>query len=58
MSTGGLSKEAMYEAERANVPVTLMDLDYLVETVTENYEDFDTEKRTLVPLKRIYWPES
>ena len=48
----------MYEAERANVPVTLMDLDYLVETVTENYEDFDTEKRTLVPLKRIYWPES
>ena len=58
MSTGGFSKEAKYEAERANVPVTLMDLDYLVETITENYEHFDTETRRLVPLKRIYWPDS
>ena len=58
VSTGGFTKEAKYEAERANVPVTLMDLDYLVETVTENYEEFDAETRRLVPLKRVYWPDS
>ena len=58
VSTGGFTKEAKYEAERANVPVTLMDLDYLVETVTENYEEFDAETRKLVPLKRVYWPDS
>ena len=57
VSTGGFSKEAKYEAERANVPVTLMDLDNLVETVTENYEDFDMDARRLVPLRKIYWPE-
>jgi restriction system protein len=30
VSTGGFSKEAQYEAERANVPVTLIDSDMLV----------------------------
>ena len=58
VSTGGFSKEAKYEAELVNVPVTMMDLDNLVETVTENYEDFDMDARRLVPLKKIYWSES
>ncbi len=58
VSTGGFSKEAKYEAERAKVPVTLMDLDNLVETVTENYGDFDMDARSLVLLKKIYWSES
>jgi restriction system protein len=35
VSTGGFTKEARYEAERASTPLTLMDLDQLVEAVTE-----------------------
>jgi len=56
ISTGGFSKEANYEAERATVPVTLVDLDALVLLLTEHYERLDAEARALVPLKRIYWP--
>jgi restriction system protein len=56
ISTGGFSKEANYEAERATVPVTLVDLDALVLLLTEHYEHLDAEARALVPLKRIYWP--
>lgn len=56
VSTGGFTKEARYEAERATVPVTLVDLSLLVEFVVEHYEAMDAEARALVPLKRIYWP--
>lgn len=56
VSTGGFSKEAKYEAERAKVPVTLLDLDDLAETLAHNYEALDAETRRLVPLRRIYWP--
>lgn len=58
VSTGGFSKEAHYEAERANIPVTLVGLDELVAVLMDNYERLDTQTRTLVPLKRIYWPMS
>lgn len=56
VSTGGFSKEAKYEADRANVLVTLLDLDELAKTLVENYESLDGEMRRLVPLRRIYWP--
>ena len=56
VSTGGFSKEARYEADRANVLVTLLDLDDLAKTLVENYEPLDGETRRLVPLRRIYWP--
>ena len=56
VSTGGFSKEARYEAERANIPVTLMGLDELVESIIDNYERMEPETRSLVPLKRVYWP--
>lgn len=56
VSTGGFSREAYYEAERANNPITLMDLDDLVEAILEHYEAMDLETRVLLPLKRIYWP--
>ena len=57
VSTGGFSKEAKYEADRANILVTLLDLDELAKTLVENYETLDGETRRLVPLRRIYWPE-
>lgn len=56
VSTGGFSKDARYEAERANIPVHLMNLDDLVDAVLDNYARMDTETQRLLPLKRIFWP--
>jgi restriction system protein len=56
VSTGGFSKDAKYEAERASIPLTLMDIDDLVDVIVEYYEDLDLVTRSLLPLTRIYWP--
>ena len=56
ISTGGFTKDARYEAERANVPVQLINIDDLAHLVVDNYESFDIEGRTLIPLVKIYWP--
>ena len=56
VSTGGFTQDARYEADRANVPVTLMGLDELVKAVIDYYEHMDAEARRLVPLRRVYWP--
>jgi len=56
VSTGGFSKDALYEAERAIYPITLMDSDTLVELIIQYYDNFDNEAKALVPLKKIYWP--
>jgi restriction system protein len=56
VSTGGFSKEAYYEADRASIPLTLMNLDDLVEALMEHYEQLDVQAKQLLPLKRIYWP--
>lgn len=56
VSTGGFSKEARYEAERSNVSLTLVDSDDLVELLVDYYEATDAETRTLIPLRKTYWP--
>jgi len=56
VSTGGFSRDAYYEAERAACPITLMNLDDLVEAILEHYENMDLDTRVLLPLRRIYWP--
>lgn len=56
VSTGGFSKEAKYEAERSDKPVTLVDLDSLVWITTQYYDKFDSDAKSLLPLKKIYWP--
>lgn len=56
VSTGGFSKDAKYEAERASIPVMLMDLDDLVKAILRHYKTMDLEARSLIPLKKIYWP--
>ncbi len=58
ISTGGFTREAHYEAERATVPLTLLDLDALVALLLQHYENLDTETRALIPLVRVYWPTS
>jgi restriction system protein len=56
VSTGGFTKDAYYEAERANIPVTLMTLDELVTALVEHYEALDMDTKQMIPLKRVYWP--
>lgn len=56
VSTGGFTKEARYEAERANVPLTLVSLPRLRELLLQHYEALDPATRALVPLQRLYWP--
>ena len=56
VSTGGFTKDARYEAERANIPLMLMDIDGLVKALTLNYEGLDLETKNLLPLRKIYWP--
>jgi restriction system protein len=56
VSTGGFTKDALFEADRSANPVTLIDIDELVDLVIDNYEEMDTATRTLLPLTKIYWP--
>ena len=56
VSTGGFSKDAYYEGERANLIITLLTLDGLVEKLLEHYQQLDQETQQLIPLKMVYWP--
>jgi restriction system protein len=56
VSTGGFTKDARYEADRAVVPVRLLDLADLRALLLEHYERLAPETAALVPLRRIYWP--
>lgn len=56
VSTGGFTKEARYEADRANIPVRLLDLDAFVRHYVEIYDKTDDDARSILPLTRIWWP--
>jgi restriction system protein len=56
VSTGGFTKEARYEADRASIPLTTWDFDELTSTLLRHYEKLDQETKQLIPLKSIYWP--
>jgi restriction system protein len=56
ISTGGFTREAHYEAERSEKPLTLVDSEMLVNLTILHYDNFDSESRALIPLKKIYWP--
>ncbi len=56
VSTGGFSKDARYEAERAQIPLTLMDIDDLVKSILDHYQNMDVDAQRLVPLRKLYWP--
>jgi len=57
VSTGGFTKDARYEADRSNIPLTLVDLDGLIDLIIQSYDNFDAESRLLIPLTKIYWPK-
>lgn len=56
VSTGGFSKDARYEADRSNIPLTLLDMPALRELLIEHYDRLDAETQLLIPLRRLYWP--
>lgn len=56
VSTGGFTREAHFEAERASNVTHLMTLDGLARALMANYETIDAHGRALLPLTRIYWP--
>lgn len=56
VSTGGFTKDAQYEAERASNVTHLMTTDGLARALVEHYEALDSKGRTLLPLTKIYWP--
>lgn len=56
VSTGGFTKDAKYEADRSDKPLTIVDSDRLVTLIIDYYDKFDVETRLLVPLKKLYWP--
>jgi restriction system protein len=56
VSTGGFTREAYYEAERSDIPLTLLDFEALVRAVLTAYPKFDEQARQIVPLTPIFWP--
>jgi restriction system protein len=56
VSTGGFAKEAKYEAERSNIPINLIDSDKLVSLIIQYYDSFDSDAKSLIPLRKVYWP--
>jgi hypothetical protein len=37
--------------------MSLIDSDELVNLIINYYDNFDAKARSLLPLRRIYWPE-
>ncbi|MGQ0559369.1 MAG: restriction endonuclease [Sphingosinicella sp.] len=56
VSTGGFSKDAQYEAERATNVTHLMTLDGLARAIVDQYESFDERGKALLPLTKIFFP--
>jgi restriction system protein len=56
LSTGGFSKDCLYEADRSNIPLSLLDIDKLADLVQDYYESFSAEGKALLPLKKIFIP--
>lgn len=56
VSTGGFTKDAHYEAARANVPIKLVTLPRLRQLIVQHYDEMEPEIQAMVPLRRIYWP--
>ena len=56
VSTGGFTKETRYEADRAYVPIRLLDLDSFVRNYVEIYDKVSDNDRAILPLTRVWLP--
>ena len=53
VSTGGFTRDAMLEAERAREPLKLLDRDEFIRLLLEHYEALDAEFKAQVPLVHL-----
>lgn len=58
VSTGGFSREALYEAERvpAGVSVTTLTRDGFIKLLTDHYDRLEPEARAMIPLRKVFIP--
>lgn len=56
VSTGGFTKDARYEADRATIAIRLLGLVELRKLLVDYYEKLDEGVKSLVPLRRVYVP--
>ena len=56
VSTGGFTKSARREADRAGTPLQLLDRDEFIELLLQNYEDLESEYKSWIPLRRVWIP--
>jgi len=56
-SSRGFSKDARNNNSMTG-NITLVDLDYLIDLIFDNYENFDSKTRNFLPLKKTYILES
>ena len=56
VSTGGFTQEALYEAERASIPLTLLNSEQLIKFLLTHYSRLDEKTRQMLRLAPLYWP--
>ncbi len=58
VSTGGFTREALYEAERtpSGRSVTTLNRDEFIELLTQHYQRLEPEAQAMIPLKKIFIP--
>lgn len=56
VSTGGFTKDALYEADRAKMPFRALDLDTFVRLLVDVYDQTDADTKALLPLRKVYLP--
>ena len=56
VSTGGFTQEALYEAERSSIPLTLLDSKQLIKFLLTHYPRLDEKTRQMLRLAPLYWP--
>ena len=58
VSTGGFTREALYEADRAPLGVSLTTLtgDEFTEFLLEHYERLEPQAQALIPLRKVFVP--
>jgi restriction system protein len=54
VASGGFTLEALREAMRASPHIRCMDLDQVIDTYVEHYEQLEERDRERIPLRRTY----
>ena len=58
VSFGGYTRNVLNEIDKSNKIITLLDNNDLIDKIIENYDNFDSETKLLLPLNKIYIPSN